>query len=143
MADFSSETLAQLYALNNWLGAVFGEGIRFSDLLIDTNFDETQIETLKQEHLTAFVQAVVDLIANHTANHDGERRNSVMVRYYGLLNGKPETLQSIGDNLNLSRERIRQLVQKRIRLYSVTKHKEQFRVDIASIAQRLLSKEVE
>ncbi|NLF64307.1 MAG: hypothetical protein GX579_06855 [Chloroflexi bacterium] len=40
-----------------------------------------------------------------------------MVRRYGLLDGRPETLQSIGNSLQLSRERIRQLVQKRIQFH--------------------------
>lgn len=136
------KTLSQLNALNSWLKDVFGEDTRLSVLLTEAGLSEADNEAVKSKHLTAFIQAVVDLIANNTANHDGERRNSVMVRHYGLLDGKPETLQSIGDSLDLSRERIRQLVQKRIRLYSNAKRKEQFKADIASIARRLLDDEL-
>jgi DNA-directed RNA polymerase sigma subunit (sigma70/sigma32) len=142
MTAVSNKTLRQLDALNSWLKDVFGEDIRLSMLLTEAGLTEADSETVKSKHLAAFIQAVVNLIANNTANHDGERRNSVMVRHYGLLDGKPETLQSIGDTLELSRERIRQLVQKRVRLYSNAKHKEQFKADIAGIARWLLNNEL-
>lgn len=136
----SDETLSQLDAINKWLGDVFEEGMRLSTLLSKAGLSEDESETIKTKHLASFIHAVVNLIVNNIANHDGERRNSVMVRHYGLLDGKPETLQSIGDSLELSRERIRQLVQKRIRLYSYPKRKEQFKADVTTIARELLVK---
>lgn len=138
MATVSDETLRQLNAINGWLGDVFGKDTRLSGLLNDAGLNEAEAEAIKTKHLARFLQAVVNLIAANTANHDGERRNSVMVRHYGLIDGKPETLQSIGDSLELSRERIRQLVEKRIRLYSSAKRKEQFKADVAAIARELL-----
>lgn len=138
MATVSDETLRQLNAINGWLGDVFGKDTRLSGLLNDAGLKEAEAETIKTKHLANFLQSVVNLIVNNTANHDGERRNSVMVRHYGLIDGKPETLQSIGDSLELSRERIRQLVEKRIRLYSSAKRKEQFKADVATIARELL-----
>lgn len=134
-----SATLRQLDALNIWLGDVFGEGTRFSGLLTETGFTDAEINTIKSNYLTDFIQGVVDLVAN--SNHGSERRNRVMVRRYGLLDGNPETLQSIGTSMELSRERIRQLVQKHIRFYSSSKRQEQFKADITSIARRLLDGE--
>ena len=138
MATVSDETLSQLNAINSWLSDVFGKDTRLSALLNEAGLSEAEAEAIKTKYLANFLQSVVSLIANNTANHDGERRNSVMVRHYGLLGGKPETLQSIGDSLELSRERIRQLVQKRVRLYSSAKRKEQFKIDVAAIARELL-----
>lgn len=139
MATVSDDTLRQLNAINEWLGDVFGKDTRLSTLLSEAGLSEDEAQAIKTNLLASFIQAVVDLIVNNTANHDGERRNSIMVRHYGLLDGKPETLQSIGDSLELSRERIRQLVQKRVRLYSYPKRKEQFKVDVVAIARNLLS----
>lgn len=141
MIGVNDEVLRQLNAINNWLGDVFGKDTRLSALLIEAGLSEAEAELIKIKYLVRFLQAVVSLIANNTASHDGERRNSIMVRHYGLIDGKPETLQSIGDSLELSRERIRQLVQKRIRIYRSAKQKEQFKADIASIARRLLAQE--
>jgi DNA-directed RNA polymerase sigma subunit (sigma70/sigma32) len=138
MGTASDDALRQLNALNEWLGDVYGEGTRLSALLNEAGISEAEAESIKVNHLASFLQAVVSLIVDTTGNHDGERRNDVMVRHYGLIAGKPETLQSIGDSLELSRERIRQLVQKRIRLYKNAKRKEQFKTDVAAIARGLL-----
>ena len=63
-----------------------------------------------------------------------------MVRHYGLVSGKRETLRSIGESLRLSHERIRQLVGKRIRFYRTKKRKVQFQTEMAAIARELLDK---
>ena len=139
MTTISNDTLHQLNAINKWLGDVFGKDTRLSTLLNEAGLSQAEVETIKNKHLASYLQSIVDLIVNNTTNHDGERRNSVMVRHYGLLDGKPETLQSIGDSLELSRERIRQLVQKRIRLYSSTRRKKQFKADVVAIARDLLT----
>jgi DNA-directed RNA polymerase sigma subunit (sigma70/sigma32) len=138
MGTASDDALRQLNAINEWLGDVYGEGTRLSTLLGEASLSTSDAEEIKADHLASFLQAVVNLIVDTTGNHDGERRNNVMVRHYGLLDGKPETLQSIGDSLELSRERIRQLIQKRIRLYKNAKRKEQFKTDVAAIARGLL-----
>lgn len=138
MGTASDDALRQLNAINEWLGDVYGEGTRLSVLLNEAGLSEAEAEAIKANHLASFLQAVVNLIVDTTGNHDGERRNSVMVRHYGLIDGNPETLQAIGDSLELSRERIRQLAQKRIRLYKNAKRKEQFKTDVATIARGLL-----
>lgn len=138
MGTINNDALRQLNAINEWLGDVYGEGTRLSVLLIEAGLIEAEAEAIKANHLASFLQAVVSLIVDSTGNHDGERRNNVMVRHYGLIDGKPETLQSIGDSLELSRERIRQLVEKRIRLYKSAKRKAQFKTDVAAIARGLL-----
>lgn len=132
------DTLQQLNAINKWLDDVFGDGTRLSVLLREVGLSEGEIEHIKAYHLAGFLQAIVNQIVEMTEHHDGERRNSVMVRYYGLLNGKPETLHSIGDSLQLSRERIRQLIQKRIRLYRNAKRKVHLKMEIAALARRFL-----
>lgn len=42
----------------------------------------------------------------------GEKEALIIEMRFGLLDGKPMTLQSIGKTLNLSRERIRQIIEK-------------------------------
>ena len=142
MNPLSKDRLHQLDALNNWLVDVFDEGIRLSILLVKVGLSEEEVQEIKTQHLEDFIQAVIDLIVDNIDSYDGDRCNNVMVRHYGLLNGKPETLQSIGDSMELSRERIRQLVQKRIRYYRNHHRKEQFKTDMANIGQRLLNQRV-
>lgn len=140
MVVITNDTLHQLNALNEWLGDVYGKETRLSVLLLEAGLSEAEIEAIKANHLEGFLQMVVDLIMDTTDKHDGERRNDVMVRHYGLLNGNPETLQSIGDSLGLSRERIRQLVNKRLHLYKHPRRKEQFKQKLVIITHEFLNK---
>lgn len=141
MPNISQNTLKLLIALNKWLSNVFGEDTLLSTLLIEADLSEIEIERIKTNHLHDFLIGVAEKIETTTDRHDGNRRNAVVVRYYGLKDGQKETLQSIGDSLGLSRERIRQLVKKRIRLYQGAKRKELFKADLAIIAHEILNKD--
>lgn len=135
----SEETLKLLNAINGWLDDIFGDGVRLSDLLRKAGLNEAEIEQIKADYLTIYVQSVLNLIAETTDKHDGERRNAVMMRYYGLMNGERESLRAIGESLQLSRERMRQLLKKRLQLYRHPKRKEKFLVELATLARRLLN----
>ncbi len=139
MPAVNPETLRLLNAINGWLGDVFGGGARLSDLLHKAGLNETEIEQIKADYLAIYIQSVLKLIAETTDKHDGERRNAVMMRYYGLMNGERESLQAIGESLQLSRERMRQLLKKRLQLYRHPKRKEKFLAELATLARRLLN----
>jgi DNA-directed RNA polymerase sigma subunit (sigma70/sigma32) len=137
--QMDQDTLALLTAFNTWLTDVYGKEMRLSTLLRESGISEEDLECIKTRHLTSFMQSILNLIINNVEKHDGERRNSVMVRYYGLETGKPETLQNIGDSLGLSRERIRQLVQKRIVFYKIALRKAAFKADLTMLVRNLMT----
>lgn len=134
----TEKTLKLLDAINKWLDDVFGEGKRLSHILSESGLEDAEIQRLKAHHLTEFIETVLNLISETTDKHDGERRNDVMIRHYGLMSGEAETLQAIGDTLGLSRERIRQLVNKRLQLYRHPKRKERFISEVHQRAKRIL-----
>jgi len=140
MPNISDNTLHQLDALNNWLGAVYGEGTAFGTLLLDAGFSEAEIEQIKREHLSEFLQAVIDLMAGYI-DLSSEGRNRLMVQHYGLIDGKPLALHAIGDSVGVNEERIRQLVNKRLDLYRDPKRQAKFQYDFAAIGRRLLDNE--
>ncbi len=137
MPNISDNTPHQLDALNNWLGDVYGEGTNFGTLLLDSGFSEAEIEQIKREHLSELLQAVIDLMASYT-DLSRERSTMLMVQHYGLIDGKPVALEELGHSAGVARERIRQLVTKRLNLYRDPKRQAIFQQDFAAIGRRLL-----
>lgn len=145
MPNISDNMLHRLDALNNWLGDVYGEETRFSTLLIDAGFSEAEIEQIKQKHLNEYLQTVLDLMAEYNDDRSSEERNKgrmqLMVRYYGLIDGKPQDRYAIGHSVGVCGERIRQLVHQRLILYRDPKQQARFQDDFAVIGRRLLDNE--
>lgn len=140
MPSINDNTLWQLDALNNWLGDVYGEGKNFRTLLIDAGFSETEIEQIKLEHLPAFLQAVIDLLASYRdLRHEDFDR--LMVQHYGLVDGEPQNFHTIGHSMGVSGTRIRQLVDKRMVLFHDPRRQAKFQHDFAAIGRRLLDNE--
>jgi DNA-directed RNA polymerase sigma subunit (sigma70/sigma32) len=138
MPTAKSETLRQLDAINDWLQDIFGKGMRLSKLLAKAGLSESQIENIKTHHLTEFIQSVLNLIVELDES-DESRQVPMMQRFYGLINGTPETLQTIGDSVGLSRERVRQLIKKPIQRYRHPKRKERLIAGLVKLAQDLLN----
>jgi hypothetical protein len=138
MPNISDNNLQQLDALNNWLGDVYGKGTLFSTLLLEAGFSESEIEQIKQEHLSEFLQAVRDLLASYT-DLSSEGRNQLMIQHYGLVDGKSVDFHTIGNSVGVCRERIRQLVTRRLNLYRDPKRQAKFQYDFAAIGRQLLN----
>ena len=140
MPNINNHMRRQLDALNNWLGDVYGKGTSFSTLLINAGLCEVEIEYIKQEHLSEFLQAVTDMMASYT-DLPNDQRNMLMVQHYGLIDGKPVTLEALGAKVGVCRERIRQLVNKRLELYRHPERRAKFQNDFATIGWQLLHNE--
>lgn len=135
MLTINDKTLRQFDALNKWLNDVYDKEACFSTLLAESSFTEGKINHIKQVHLSEFLQMVIDLIPNYTIDIRSEK---VMLRHYGLIDGKPETLSAIGHSVGVCRERIRQLVSKQMDFYRIPEQQVKFQRDFASIAQQLM-----
>lgn len=112
-----SLALKKLTALNRWLAKVYRSETRLSEVLKLGGMAEDDIIEIKDNHMSTYVEAVLAYISANTEGRDGLRRNTAMVRHWGLQTGEHETLQSLGNELNLSRERVRQLVDRRVAFY--------------------------
>jgi DNA-directed RNA polymerase sigma subunit (sigma70/sigma32) len=134
----TKETLAKLNALNDWLKDIYGCEVHLSDLLTKANISTENINKIKQEFLSDYLDSIFTFLQNINDGHDAMRRNDVMLRHYGLVTGEKETLQSIATEYKVTRERIRQLVEKRIQLFKNKKRKIEFEQEILRLADVIL-----
>ncbi len=74
--------------------------------LVDTKSTAPD-ERLRQEQLTIEVRKLLDVLT--------PREVIVVDLYHGLTNGRPQTLEEIGGQLKLTRERVRQIHEKALR----------------------------
>jgi hypothetical protein len=133
-----SQQTRKLNAWNWWLWRVLGRRTLILDMLLRNGFTQEQVNVLKAQHFDAFIQTLLDYIATVEVGHDSVRRHEVMMRHYGLVTGQRNTLQSIGNDYQLSRERIRQLVQKRMDQFKTDKQRAELEAKILSVAHQLL-----
>jgi hypothetical protein len=133
-----SQQTRKLNAWNWWLWRVLGRRTLILDMLLRNGFTQEQVNVLKVQHFDAFIQTLLDYIATVEVGHDSVRRHEVMLRHYGLVTGQRNTLQAIGNDYQLSRERIRQLVQKRMDQFKTDKQRAELEAKILSVAHQLL-----
>jgi len=107
----------QIIGLNEFLTAIYKSETRLSNLLENCGFDSEQIKLIRGQYLEQFTVSFVEKLERRIAKFsDGERLQTILFRRFGLDGNPPETLQSIGERLGISRERIRQLEKRALRL---------------------------
>lgn len=139
MSAITPDTHNRLNALNAWLADVFGEGTRLSTLLQQAGVSDDDISAIKAQHLDQFLAAVVDFIAGMSEGLDGARRTEIMLRRYGLVSGQPKTLQNVGESFGVTRERIRQIVKKRLVYMRNKRRREAIVQAVVTIAHKILA----
>ena len=87
--------------------ARFEEAMTFKDLLEDDYLNKSPVEKV--------INNVLKFEVNEVINNLGERAASIIRDRYGLGDSGYLTLKEIGDNTNLSRERVRQIEKRAIR----------------------------
>ena len=126
-------------AWNWWLWKVYRHRTLLAEILLRNGFTQDEVNTFKAEHLEAFFDQMIDYLRSVDDSKDAARRHEVMVRHFGLKTGWRETLQSIGNEHELSRERIRQLVAMRMTLFQNDEAREKLETHIKTLARTLLS----
>ena len=106
----SSQTRAHMRAMNKFLKGLYGKP---RDIIEMSGLEEEQREKLYECCLDDYLRQIAAFVEQAEGEgKDWERRRAAMLRYYGIKTGKGETLQSIGDEYGVTRERVRQLREK-------------------------------
>ena len=77
------------------------------DELPDIFIDEDNNEMLRTEEQKKVIKDALDKVSNRDA--------TMLLEYYGVLTGKPKTLEELGVKYNLTKERVRQINKKTIK----------------------------
>ena len=128
----------QVTGLNEFLTALFGREMRLSTLLSDLGYDPEQIQILRENHIEHIVALYLECLREHAERgKNGARLYEVLTRRFGLDGKSPETLHDIGQQFNLSRERIRQLEEKVLKKYRHPANVQFLETTLRNIVQEL------
>lgn len=106
----------QVEGLNAFLTEVYGTEMRLSQLLQNLGFSESQITVLRERHLNFVIDAYIALVKELLVGlPNGDRLYLIASRRFNFDGDFRATLQSLGTELDISRERVRQLEIKIIR----------------------------
>lgn len=139
--DQDTRLKQKVIGLNAYLSVAFGEDIRLSLILTRLGFTSSEILRIKKECLTVVVEKYIEVIRERVLQQaDGNRLFLILSRRFGLEGCEQETLQSLGDELSLSRERVRQLEQKALRKSKNKNHRSFLAEKLKEIVNAELSK---
>ncbi len=129
-----------LLSLNDLAKDIYGADWRVSDALEKYSFSSKQISVLKTEELADLLQYIDFGLKNRLlAGSNGVRFFNIIYRRYGLFGHIKETLQSIGESMGISRERVRQLEVKALRRLKPNKNFDTFEIIIIASACQVLN----
>jgi len=99
--------------LDKLLEDVYGKGLRVHDLLKRAGLKPTQVVAVLHEHGSEITYIVLEMFQEFLfARSGGERLWYLINQRYGLHGEKPKTLESIGEEMGITRERVRELQNK-------------------------------
>lgn len=128
----------KVIGLNKFLASIYDTDMKISILLSEIGYDTCQIQYLRHNCLEKLVDGCILLLNQRiVAYSDGVRLNKVISQRYGFDGQPPQTLQAIGNELHISRERVHQLEQKVIRRFRGRKNRQLIEAGLKVIADDL------
>ncbi len=117
LASMDNELRDYIVSLNELLKDVFGEECRISSILKFANFSQEQITYLQGEGLHILMQNIDFALRVYLISYSRTSKNcDILYQRYGLFGYRKQTLEHIGGQFGVSRERIRQLQAKTLKL---------------------------
>lgn len=105
----SDQLTRRLTVINQFLEQVLDESLRLSDILLQAGFSSRDVESIRKHQLEPFVDTVCDRLVAFLHEALPQKRARVVSERFCLSRQDKPTLQTIANELGLSRERIRQL----------------------------------
>ena len=129
----------KIIAINNLLSDIYQKEMRLSYLLTEIDFTKEDIQFIANKLLTETIDNFIATLQNTLLNfNDGQRLFYILSSIYGLDGNNPKTLHSIGNQLEITRERVRQLKEKAIKRLRATKNLSKWETNFKSETIELL-----
>jgi|AGTN01.2.fsa_nt_gi DNA-directed RNA polymerase, sigma subunit (sigma70/sigma32) len=109
----------KIRALEIFLTAVYGRPVKLSELLLSKGIPPDSVSALEYRNMSAVAEQLIAHIRMNfftNAEYGGERMYEIVERYYGLDGNMPARLAAIATKHGVSRERIRQLKVRALRI---------------------------
>ena len=134
MSSLAPETRTRLTNLNDLLKAIYDPPRRMSEILDKRGLSDDDIARLRQRYLDIYLADLLQHYAAWLVEVLSERQSTIIIPRYGL-DGEPRlTLRALGEEMGISRERVRQIqikAQKRLKSFPRTREFEAAAVEIA------------
>ena len=120
---------------------IYGEPCFISDFLRAEGIEEEGIQLIKRHHLEEYLDKFVYGLSEVLDLPIWDRLLEIIRYRYGIAEGEKMSLQAIGDIYGLSRERIRQLQNKAIRIMKNPKRKGRLENMAMNVAKEVLGQD--
>lgn len=129
---------SQITGLNTLLSEIYGDGdMRLSRFLAKIGIGDDDIEAIRRGHMEELTTGCIALLEKGPFKNHGRSFRLISLRM-GLEGAPPRTLQEIGDDFGISRERVRQLEKKALARLKNPKTLALLETDIRELASGLL-----
>lgn len=106
-------------SFNSLLADIYGTEKSVNGILLNFGLEQNYIDALQGEKLAHLYENIKFALECRILHYfDGHRLLEILYRRYGLFEYKKETLEEIGSDIGVSRERVRQLQNKAIKRLS-------------------------
>lgn len=126
----------QLELLNELLTDL-GMESKLSSLLLAEGLERGEVEVLRKR-LFDYIELLSSGLCEFFSQVLKQRSAEIMVRRYGVDRRAPETLATLGERFEVSRERVRQIQRQSLRRLKWSKYRTQIRVLILEAARTVL-----
>jgi DNA-directed RNA polymerase sigma subunit (sigma70/sigma32) len=128
----------QLRNINRFIYAIYDSPRQLSDILREAGVNEKDINQIRHQQLEPYMTRLAASWETLFREVLTQRQTDIVVRYYGLTSESTTTLQQLGNEYGVSRERIRQLREHAVDRLKQAEYKKRLEQLTHEVAQELL-----
>lgn len=133
-----SHPAVQLRNINRFIYAIYDSPRQLSDILREAGVNDKDVNQIRHHQLEPYMAKLGASWEAMLKDALPPRQTDIVVRYYGLTTEETTTLQQLGNEYNVSRERIRQLREHAIERLKQPEYKKKLEQLTYEVAQEIL-----